>query len=72
MPVQGLVLTPVEVARLEPLAPPPVQHLLAWAMHQPPAVVMGSSLKSLVGFLSFACTLQTEQTAAITMPLAQC
>ena len=46
--LQGRVLTPSEAALVEPLAPPPLQLLLTWASRQPPAVMMGASLKHLV------------------------
>ena len=48
--LQGVVLTPQEAAGLEPLFPPPLQRLLDHAPSQPPAIKMGTSLRTLVRF----------------------
>lgn len=53
--MQGRMLTPSDVAQLEPLAPPPVQKLLAQAAGQPASIVMGASLAAVVSFVSRAC-----------------
>ncbi|KAL3136855.1 hypothetical protein ABBQ38_005562 [Trebouxia sp. C0009 RCD-2024] len=45
---KGVVLTPREAACLEPLAPPPLQRILDRVSRQPPAIIMGTSLKTLV------------------------
>lgn len=54
--LQGVVLTPREAAGLEPLFPPPLQRLFCDASSQPPAVKMGTCLKTLVRF----CNLPTS------------
>lgn len=41
---QGNLMSPANMAQVEPLAPPPVQKLLAQAAGQGPSVVMGASL----------------------------
>lgn len=61
--VQDCILSPVEMAQVEPLAPPPIQKLLAQATGQPRSILMGASLSCLVSSLQ---TVQLYELAAIT------
>ena len=58
--LQGVMITPLQAAEQEPLAPPPLQHLLLHRRAKQPAVViMGASLRGLV-----RCQISCHKTSA--------
>lgn len=58
--LQGVMITPLQAAEQEPLAPPPLQRLLLHRRAKQPAVViMGASLRGLV-----RCQISCHKTSA--------
>ena len=57
--LQGVMLTPLQAAEQEPLAPPPLQRLLNRRAKQPAIVIMGASLRGLV-----CCQINFHETSA--------
>ncbi len=52
---QASVLSPLQAAQLEPLAPPPLQRVIDTASRQPRPLVMGASLRELVSLQILSC-----------------